>query len=117
RPQPRRDLPEQAMMSLDPTTLALENALYDVEDPEMGLNLVDLGLIRGVRFDATTGVAEVTMTLTTRTCPAGETLVEGVKRRLLRVRGVTRVEVETTFDPPWSPEEISPAGRAQLGWG
>jgi metal-sulfur cluster biosynthetic enzyme len=104
------------MTSFDPVTLALESALHDVEDPELGLNLVDLGLIRGVRHDPATGVAEVTMTLTSRSCPVGESLVDGVRRRLLRVRGIRRVEVETTFDPPWTPDQMTAAGREQLGW-
>ena len=103
------------MSGLDPTALAIESALYDIEDPELGLNLVDLGLIREVRFDAATGAAEVRMTLTTPACPAGEALVEGVRRRVLCVPGVARVEVETDFDPPWTPAEISEAGRAHLG--
>ncbi len=103
-------------MSIDPPTLALERALHDVLDPEVGLNIVDLGLIREVRFDPPTGLATVRMTLTTPSCPAGATLVEGVRRRLLREAGVSRVEVEETFDPPWTPEQISAAGRAQLGW-
>ena len=104
------------MTALDPMALALEDALYDVEDPELGLNLVDLGLIRGIRHDPRTGAALVTMTLTSPSCPVGQALVDGVRRRLLRVPGVTRVEIDTTFDPPWTPEQVSAAGRARLGW-
>jgi len=93
----------------------LQTALREVMDPETGINLVDLGLIRSAHKDPH-GAVIVTMTLTTPACPAGEMMVEGVKRRLLRVDGVADVEVEITFEPPWTPEEITPAGRAELGW-
>jgi metal-sulfur cluster biosynthetic enzyme len=105
------------MSETSPMSLVIENALYEVQDPEIGLNVVDLGLIRGVRHDAATGTAEVEMTLTTRTCPAGEAIVEGVRRRIERIPGVARAVVRTSFDPPWTPDAISPAGREMLGWG
>lgn len=103
------------MSGFDPATLAIENALCDVEDPELGIGIVDLGLVYGVAFDAASGAARVRMTLTSRACPLGAALVDGVRRRLLRVPGVSRVEVEVTHDPPWTPERISPAGRERLG--
>ena len=92
----------------------LRNALHDVLDPDLGMSLVDLGLVYRVCLDGT--VARVLMTLTTRACPASEVMIEGVRRRLSRFPGVTSVEVEITFDPPWTPARISPAGRVQLGW-
>jgi len=98
---------------------ALDAALHEVLDPETGVNLVDLGLIYDAQHVPAEGegVVKVTMTLTTPACPAGEVMVEGVKRRLLRVEGVHRVEVDVTFEPRWTPERITEAGRAQLGWG
>ena len=95
--------------------LQLTNALYDVLDPETGLNLVDLGLIYDVAFSAESGKALVTMTFTTPACPAGEVMTDGVKRRLLQEPEVEGVDVEVTFTPPWTPERISDEGRAQLG--
>ncbi|MCC7000345.1 MAG: metal-sulfur cluster assembly factor [Deltaproteobacteria bacterium] len=94
---------------------ALEAALHEVLDPETGVNLVDLGLIYRVTADPATGAVAVVMTLTTPACPAGDVMVAGVERRLGRVPGVTTVEVDIVFDPPWTPARISPAGRAQLG--
>ena len=101
---------------------ALDAALREVLDPETGVNLVDLGLIYAAEHAPAEGegegegVVRVTMTLTTPACPAGEMMVEGVKRRLLRVEGVRQVEVDLTFEPRWTPERITPAGRAELGW-
>ncbi len=95
--------------------LQLTNALYDVLDPETGLNLVDLGLIYEVSFAAESGKALVTMTFTTPACPAGDVMTEGVRRRLLQEPGVADVDVDVTFSPRWTPERISPDGRAQLG--
>lgn len=103
------------MSALDLGALAIRNALYDIEDSEIGLNIVDLGLIRDVRLDRATGTAAVRMTLTARECPAGAVLVEGVRRRVAAVPGVSRVEVDVTFDPPWTPAEISADGRELLG--
>ncbi len=102
------------MNAADLGAFAIENALYDVEDPELGINIVDLGLVRGVQFDPATRTARVRMTLTARACPAGEALVAGVRRRLAQIAGVAGVEVELTFDPPWTPDAITPAGRARL---
>ena len=99
----------------DLTTLELESALHEVLDPETGVNVVDLGLIYGLSRDG--GAVRVTMTLTTRACPAGGAMVEGVKRRLEQLDGVSTVDVDVTFDPMWTPNRITPEGREQLGWG
>lgn len=91
-------------------------ALHEVLDPETGINLVDLGLIYGVAWDPSSGEAEVRMTFTTPSCPAGEVMTEGVERRLSLVPGVRSVRVEVTFEPRWTPERITEEGRLALGW-
>ena len=96
--------------------LQLTNALYDVLDPETGVNLVDLGLIYDVSFSPEAGEAQVTMTFTTPACPAGDVMTEGVERRLLQVPGVEDVDVEVTFEPAWTPERIT-AETAARSWG
>ena len=103
-------------MTDDPFAWGLMNALFDVLDPETGLNLVDMGLIYDVRFAPETGMASVEMTLTTPACPAGGVMVDGVERRLLQVEGVKSVEVDVTFEPRWSPDCITEEGKRQLGW-
>jgi len=103
-------------MKIDPNAWPLVDALHDVHDPETGLDVVDMGLVYEVAFRPEDGAARVVMTLTTPACPAGGVLLDGVERRLREVEGVRRVEVELTFEPRWSTERISEAGRRALGW-
>ncbi len=98
------------------TEEAARDALREVLDPETGLNLVDLGLIYGVTYHADTHVLDVTMTLTTPACPAGDVMTSAVERRMGLLPGVQHVDVCVTFDPPWTPQRISPEGRTLLGW-
>jgi metal-sulfur cluster biosynthetic enzyme len=89
-------------------------ALRQVYDPEVGINVVDLGLIYGVqqRDDC----VHVEMTLTTPGCPLHDTIGQAVQRALLHVPGVARSEVELVWDPPWTPLMITNAGKRELGW-
>lgn len=91
-------------------------ALHEVFDPETGINVWDLGLIYGLHFDPTNGVLKVRMTFTTRACPLRQSMTQGVERRLIQLDEVDAVDVEETFEPPWTPEAITPEGRAALGW-
>lgn len=97
-------------------TLGLELALQEVLDPETGLDVVNMGLIYGLELDAPSGLARVTMTLTSPACPAGGVIREGIERRLRLVPEVHAVEVKLTFDPRWTPDRISEEGKAALGW-
>ena len=92
------------------------DALREVLDPETGLNLVDLGLICDVVYRPEQQAAEVLMTFTTSACPASGVMRAAVERRLCLVPGVQAVTVRVTFEPPWTPDRISAAGRVQLGW-
>ena len=102
-------------MTDTPTDQDLWAALHDVPDPETGLDIVDLGLVYEASFDPATAIARVVATFTTPACPAGETIADGIIRRLSRVDGVADVELEITFDPRWTPARITPEGRARLG--
>jgi len=95
---------------------ALSEAARDVLDPETGLNVVDMGLILKVGYAAEDRRAEILMTFTTPGCPSGDIMVFGLEQRLAMVEGVESVAVEVTFDEPWSPDWITPEGRAALGW-
>jgi metal-sulfur cluster biosynthetic enzyme len=90
---------------------ACRQALYEVYDPELGLNVADLGLVYDLRADEA-GIVHVTMTLTTQSCPVGPMILEQVQERLQAL--APEVRIALTFDPPWSPERISEAGRAFL---
>jgi metal-sulfur cluster biosynthetic enzyme len=83
--------------------------LQNVLDPELGMSVVDLGLIYGVDVDG--GHVRVTMTLTAPGCPIHDAMSEWVRRAVLDIPGATDVEVTITFDPPWTPERISPRLR------
>ena len=83
--------------------------LQNVLDPELGLSVVDLGLIYGVDVDG--GHVRVTMTLTAPGCPIHDAMSEWVRRAVLDIPGATDAEVTITFDPPWTPDRISPRLR------
>ena len=90
-----------------------EELLKNVYDPEMGVNIVDLGLIR--RIDVNNGIAEVEMTLTTPACPAGPALVQEVRQRLASLKTIREVEVKLVWSPPWTPEQMTEEARDELG--
>jgi metal-sulfur cluster biosynthetic enzyme len=92
----------------------VRDALRQVLDPEAGLNIVDLGLIYDI--EATDGAVTVTMTFTSPGCPAGEMLAAAAQQVVEAIKGVRTVSLDISFDPPWTPESISPDGRALLGW-
>ncbi len=89
-------------------------ALRVVIDPELGYNIVDLGLIYDIAVDAA-GAARVLMTTTTRGCPATSYLQEGTRHSATQVAGVTSVEVVMTHAPPWSPQNMSSAAKQHFG--
>lgn len=88
--------------------------LYEVYDPEIGLNVVDLGLIYGINFDEEKKVIETIMTLTTQFCPMGESITQDVTQSLTQAFKDWQVNVTLTFDPPWSSDFISPEGQKFL---
>ncbi len=91
------------------------NALRDIVDPEVGANLVDLGLIYEVRVDNGKDVY-VKMTLTVPGCPLMNVLPAQVEERLKQLEGVGKITVQLTFDPPWSPDRMSEELRKLYGW-
>ena len=100
------------MKPLDQATIL--DALRQVIDPELDCNLVDLGLIYSTEIDR--GRVRITMTLTTPGCPMHESLVEGVKGMVVGLSGVTEVEVDVVWDPPWHPGMLTEQGREWVGW-
>ncbi|RPI43938.1 MAG: DUF59 domain-containing protein [Betaproteobacteria bacterium] len=95
-------------------TLA-RDALRRVLDPEVGINIVDLGLVYAI--DVEQGHVRVRMTLTSAGCPMGGSLIEEVEAALTAVLPAdTTHEVELVWDPPWSAERMSEAAKRQLGW-
>ena len=101
-------------MTTTPLTdeLVLET-LRQVIDPELGVNIVDLGLV--YRYACTAGKLTVTMTLTTPGCPMHESIAAGVKNMLLNIEGISNVEVDVVWDPPWHPSIMTEVGRSMTG--
>ena len=94
-------------------TVALA-ALQNVMDPEIGLNILDLGLIYQLDFDESEKKIYCAMTLTTQFCPMGESITNAVKENLKVSFPAYEPAIELTFDPPWSHEMISAEGREFL---
>jgi FeS assembly SUF system protein len=93
---------------------AVVEAIKTVYDPEIPVNIYEIGLIYGVEIDAA-GAAKIKMTLTSPACPSAQELPEMVKDRVEAVAGVTRCDVEIVWDPVWNPSMMSEAARLQLG--
>ena len=92
----------------------VREALRNVHDPELGINIVDLGLVYGV--DVSDGTVKITYTLTTMGCPIGP-LIEAEMRQFLEgVDGVEDVETEMVLRPPWTPEMMSEEAKSALGF-
>jgi FeS assembly SUF system protein len=89
-------------------------ALKDIFDPEIPVNIYDLGLIYGVEVDDESDVT-VTMTLTTPHCPVAETMPGEVELRAASVPGVRDAEVNLVWDPPWGPDKMTDEARLELG--
>jgi FeS assembly SUF system protein len=90
-------------------------AIQTVYDPEIPINIWEVGLIYEVNVDDD-GKAHVLMTLTSPNCPVAESLPNDVKTVVAAVDGVTESEVEITWDPPWDPEMMSEAAQLELGF-
>ena len=88
-------------------------ALKEVHDPELGINIVDLGLVYDV--DIEDGRVHISYTLTTMGCPIGPHIEAQMKQVLEPIEGVEEVEAELTLTPPWTPEQMSEEAKAALG--
>lgn len=95
-----------------PTQNEVIDALKRVFDPEIPVNIFDLGLIYDIKIDG--AKVYVSMTLTTQHCPAAQVLPEQARLAVMNVAGVDDVHMEVVWDPRWTPEMISPEGRKIL---
>ncbi len=91
----------------------VREALKGVIDPELGINIVDLGLVYGVDIQGDT--VHITYTLTTMGCPIGPMIEQQIQQVLEPIEGITEVEAEMTLAPPWTPEKMSEEAKAALG--
>lgn len=94
---------------------SVRDALREVNDPEVGMNIVDLGLVYDVEVSPVR--VRVTMTMTSPTCPMGDYLVDSVRDAVRRAAPeVPDVEVKLVWDPPWTPERMNEDARKFFGW-
>ena len=98
-----------------PTTEDVVEALKQVEDPELGMDIVELGLFYGAEVEG--AKVKVVFTLTSMGCPVGPMIQEDIDRVISEIPGVEEVESELTFDPPWTPEKMSDDAKFILGFG
>lgn len=90
-------------------------ALNEIDDPELGIGIVDLGLV--YRADWSEAGIDVELTMTTPSCPFGESLVERVEGILRQRFGeATSIRVKLVWDPPWTPDRITETAKQKLGW-
>jgi metal-sulfur cluster biosynthetic enzyme len=97
----------------DPVVAAVRSALSTVEDPELGLDIVSLGLVYAIEHEQ--GRVRIVHTLTSMGCPLGPVIQRDIDDALASVEGVESVDVELVFQPPWSPERMSDDARFLLG--
>lgn len=93
----------------------VKEALKVVHDPEIGINIVDLGLIYEIDMDDE-GNVHVLYTLTSAGCPAGAQIDDDIKEAVAGIDGISGVETKVTLQPPWSPEKMSELARSALGF-
>jgi metal-sulfur cluster biosynthetic enzyme len=98
-----------------PSKEEVVEALRQVEDPELGMDIVELGLFYDAEVDGAN--VKVTYTLTSMGCPAGAMIQEDIDRAVHEIPGVESVDAELTFDPPWTPEKMSEDAKFILGFG
>jgi metal-sulfur cluster biosynthetic enzyme len=98
-----------------PTRDEVVDALRVVEDPELGMDIVELGLLYDAEVDA--GTVTVTYSLTSMGCPVGPMIEQQISEVVASLEGVDEVRTELTWDPPWTPERMSEDAKFILGFG
>lgn len=98
------------------TKKQIEEVLDTIPDPEIGISIMQLGLVYEVNVDKA-GNVHVLMTLTSIGCPLFDQIREPIVEKVRAVKGVKNVEVELTFEPPWTPDTMSQEAKLQLGFG
>jgi metal-sulfur cluster biosynthetic enzyme len=104
------------LLSAPVTESTVTELLHEVIDPELGVNIVDLGLLRDVLVTSD-GAVSIEMTLTTPACPLGPYIIDEICQLLGRVTTISNVEVEVVWTPAWDPErDMSDHAKQLLGW-
>ncbi len=107
--------PGLAALTSDNRADVAREMLYDVIDPELGVDIVNLGLLRSVEIEGDT--ADIKFTVTTPACPLSSYIEDEIRSCLWQLPGVKYTNVECVYEPPWKPEDMTDVAREQLGWG
>ena len=99
---------------ITPTRDDVIEALRTVEDPELGMDIVELGLFYDVELEGST--AKITHSLTSMGCPAGQMIEEGIRDAAASVPGIEHVDIELVWDPPWTPDRMTGVAKEHFGW-
>jgi metal-sulfur cluster biosynthetic enzyme len=99
--------------SADGLKAQIMEALRKVDDPELGINIVDLGLVYAVEIEGDT--VHIEYTLTTMGCPIGPMIEQQIKQLIEPIEGIERLDAEMVMTPPWTPEKMSEEAKAALG--
>jgi FeS assembly SUF system protein len=104
------------MESINATIIEAQvlEALRTCFDPEIPVNIYEMGLVYGVKVDET-GAVSIEMTLTSPHCPAAQSIPSEVEGKVRQIPGVTNVTIDIVWEPPWDPSKMSEAARLQLG--
>jgi len=105
---------EATTTDTEPLRERVLEALSNVHDPELGINIVDLGLVYGVEFEGDT--VHIRYTLTTMGCPIGPLIEAEIQQFLSGIEGIEHVDAEMVLRPPWTPEMMSEEAKAALGF-
>lgn len=92
----------------------IREAMKQVDDPELGINVVDLGLLYDIGVDEATGKVDLQMTLTSMGCPLTEQIIADVRKFVEPLDGVTSVDVNWVWDPPWGPDKMTDDGKLMM---
>ncbi|OGG30297.1 hypothetical protein A3A63_04015 [Candidatus Gottesmanbacteria bacterium RIFCSPLOWO2_01_FULL_46_9] len=96
------------------TKKQVEKVLDGIPDPELGISILQLGLIYGVEIKSDN--VRIIMTLTSIGCPLFDHIAGPIRERLRKVKGVKKIDIDLTFEPPWSPDTMSKEAKMQLGF-
>jgi len=97
------------------TKKQIEDVLKKIPDPEIGVSLVDLGLIYDISIEKKSGNIRILITLTSVGCPLFDLIATPIREKVGALSGVSKVDVDLTFEPPWNMERMSDSAKAQLG--
>lgn len=104
------------MSTQTPTPEVILDGIRPVIDPELDISIVELGLVRGVEFDADSGKVDIDLTLTSPMCPLGPEIMAATKNAAEKVPGVTEAEIQLVWSPLWDPRvDASDDAKAELG--